>query len=277
MTTPAPRPLPVLGAALTLDMLALHRDWMLSAPRDLELQSFASTRVLTGDLEPQIARAKALIDGLTGRIGLHGPFLGLAIDTYDPDVAAVVRARMLACLTVCERLGADQMVIHSPVTIWDHANHQIEAGQEPIRIERVRWVMQPVIDRAEAAGVTLVIENVEDVDPAARCRLADALNSPAVAVSLDTGHADYCHRLAGAPPPDVFVQAAGRRLQHVHLQDTDGFADRHWHPGEGRLNWPAIFAALRGLPTMPRLILEVNDSRTIRKGAEHLAALGLAV
>ncbi|HMO08640.1 MAG TPA: TIM barrel protein, partial [Paracoccaceae bacterium] len=64
---------------------------------------------------------------------------------------------------------------------------------------------------------------------------------------------------------------------HVHLQDTDGFADRHWHPGEGRLNWPAIFAVLRGLRTMPRLILEVNDSRGIRRGAEHLAALGLAV
>ncbi|HMO72004.1 MAG TPA: TIM barrel protein, partial [Paracoccaceae bacterium] len=212
MTASATRPLPVLGAALTLDMLALHRDWMLAAPRDLEIQSFASVRVLSGDMEPMIARARGLIDGLAGRIGLHGPFLGLAIDTYDPDVAAVVRARMLACLSVCERLGADQMVIHSPVTIWDHANHQIEPGEEPIQIERVRWVIEPVIRRAEETGVTLVIENVEDVDPTARCRLADALNSAAVAVSLDTGHADYCHRLAGAPPPDVFVQAAGRRL-----------------------------------------------------------------
>ncbi|QYK42928.1 MAG: sugar phosphate isomerase/epimerase [Paracoccaceae bacterium] len=271
------RPLPVLGAALTLDMLARHRDWVLSAPRDLEIQSFASARALSGDMRPLIDRARGLLDGHSGRLGLHGPFLGFAIDAYDPDVAEVVRRRMLACLDACAALGADQMVIHSPVTIWDHSNHLAEPAEEPIQIERVRWLMAPVIARAEAEGVTLVIENVEDIDPAARCRLADALNSPAVAVSLDTGHAHYAHRLAGAPPVDVFIHAAGKRLQHVHLQDTDGYADRHWHPGEGDLNWRSVFAALGSLRQMPRLILEVNDQRGLLRGAEHLAAMGLAI
>ncbi len=270
------RPLPVLGAALTLDMLAHHRDWILSAPRPVELQSFASARVLSGDMGPALDRARALLDGHTGPLGLHGPFLGFAIDAYDPGVAEIVRARMLACLDACAALKADQMVIHSPVTLWDHTNHLAEPAEEPIQIERVRWVMAPVIRRAEDQGVTLVIENVEDVDPAARCRLADALQSPAVAVSLDTGHAEYCHRLGGAPPVDVFVHAAGKRLQHLHLQDTDGYADRHWHPGDGSLNWPMIFAALGGLRQMPRLIIEVNDERGLRRGADHLVALGLA-
>lgn len=270
------RPLPVLGAALTLDMLALHRDWVLAAPRDLELQSFVSGRVLSGDMAPLIARARALLDGHAGRLGLHGPFLGFTIDAVDTDVAEVARRRLLACLDACAALGADQMVVHSPVTIWDHSNHLAEPAQATIQVERVRWLMAPVIARAEDTGVTLVIENVEDIDPAARLRLAEALKSPAVALSLDTGHAHFAHVLAGAPPVDVFVQTAGRYLQHVHLQDTDGYADRHWHPGDGNLNWRAIFAALGTLPRMPRLILEVNDQRAIGRGAAHLAALGLA-
>jgi sugar phosphate isomerase/epimerase len=184
---------------------------------------------------------------------------------------------MLACLDACVALGADQMVVHSPITTWDHSNHLWEPAQAMIQTERVRFVMGPVIRRAEETGVMLVLENVEDVDPMARVRLAEALKSPAVAVSLDTGHADYARRLAGAPPVDVFVQAAGKRLSHVHLQDTDGYADRHWHPGEGLLPWRPIFAALSRLPAMPRLILEVNDERGLPRGAAHLAAMGLAV
>ena len=271
------KPLPVLGAALTLDMLAFQRDWVLAHQRDVEIQSFASPQWLSGDMTPRLDRARTLLDGHTGRRTLHGPFLGFQIDAADPEVAEVVRRRMLACLDACVALQADQMVIHSPVTTWDHTNHLWEPAQAMIQTERVRYVMAPVIQRAEDTGITLVLENVEDVDPMARVRLAEALKSPAVAVSLDTGHADYARRLAGAPPVDVFVQAAGKRLQHVHLQDTDGYADRHWHPGEGLLAWRPIFAALARLPVMPRLILEVNDERGLPRGAAHLAALGLAV
>ncbi|MGQ0565334.1 MAG: sugar phosphate isomerase/epimerase family protein [Gemmobacter sp.] len=271
------KPLPVLGAALTLDMLALHRNWVLEHQRDVEIQSFASPQWLSGDMTPRLDRAGALLDGHTGRRTLHGPFLGFQIDAADPEVAEVVRRRMLACLDACVALKADQMVIHSPVTTWDHSNQMWEPAQALIQTERVRYVMGPVIKRAEETGITMVLENVEDVDPYARVRLAEALKSPAVAVSLDTGHADYARRLAGAPPVDVFVAAAGKRLSHVHLQDTDGYADRHWHPGEGLLAWRPVFAALSRLPVMPRLILEVNDERGLPKGAAHLAAMGLAV
>jgi sugar phosphate isomerase/epimerase len=269
--------LPVLGAALTLDMLAVNRDWVLSAPRDVELQSFVLPHVLDGDMAPALARARALLDGHSGRLGLHGPFAGFQIDAADPDIARLIQRRMLRCLEACAALGADQMVVHSPVTTWDHSNQQAEPVQAMVQTERVKFVMGPVVRRAEDEGVTLVIENVEDIDPFARLRLAEALKSPRVQVSLDTGHAHYAHVLTHAPPVDVFVQAAGNRLEHVHLQDTDGFADRHWHPGEGVLPWRAIFAALARLRSRPRLILEVNDARNVRRGADWLAAQGLAV
>ena len=66
-------------------------------------------------------------------------------------------------------------------------------------------------------------------------------------LSIDTGHANYAHGSTGGPPVDYFVHAAGDMLHHVHLQDTDGYADRHWNPGEGNVSWPAVFRALRGL------------------------------
>ena len=33
-------------------------------------------------------------------------------------------------------------------------------------------------------------------------------------------------------------------FRNVHLQDADGYADRHWSLGEGTVRWHAVFAAL---------------------------------
>ncbi len=269
--------LPVLGAALGFDMLSLHRDWILDYQRDLEIQSFCWPTLHEDDIAPMVARAKTLLQGHTGHLGLHGPFMSFSIDCADPLITEVIRARMLRTLDICDSLGADQMVIHSPYTTWDDANNATDPGAAHIQVERTRYVMAPVIQRAEELGVTLVIENVEDKNPHDRVALARALQSDKVKVSLDTGHAHYAHGTTGAPPVDVFVRAAGAMLEHVHLQDADGYADRHWHPGMGSVNWHAVFAALASLPRYPRLILEVNDERGIRRGADYLIGLGLAL
>ena len=268
--------IPVLGAALSLDMLELHRDWVLQDQRDLELQSFCWPNTPARDYPAMVTRAKLLLDGYTGRLGLHGPFVGFSIDCADPAIVQVIHDRMARTLDVCAELGADQMVIHSPYTLWKESDVSQSPAEAFIEIERVRYVLAPVIERAEAMGLTLVIENCEDITPRLRVDLAAAMKSPAVRVSLDTGHAQFMHRACGAPPVDAFVHAAGAALQHVHLQDVDGYGDRHWHPGEGTIHWPSVFAALGKLPQWPRLILEVNDERGIRKGADHLARLGLA-
>ncbi|MGV6847321.1 MAG: sugar phosphate isomerase/epimerase family protein, partial [Marinibacterium sp.] len=86
----------------------------------------------------------------------------------------------------------------------------------------------------------------------------------------------YAHGATGAPPVDYFVRAAGDRLAHVHLQDADGFADRHWPIGDGAVNWPAVFRALADHAPDARLILELRDPTGIPKSMAHLSRLGLA-
>ncbi len=269
--------LPVLGAALTVEMIERHRDWLFDADRDVEVQSFFDGSVLDGDWGPLAARGAKALAGHRGRIGLHGPFVGFRIDPADRAIREVVTRRLLQGLEVCAALGASQMVIHSPISTWDH-NNQLAIPQQAIdQTARVHETLRPVVARALDIGVTLVIENIEDRDPAARVALARSFASPAVRVSIDTGHAHYACVSTGAPPVDVYVTAAGDMLDHVHLQDADGFADRHWHPGEGTIGWPAVFKALGLLPCAPRLMLEVKDQDDVAAGARHLAELGLAV
>ncbi len=268
--------LPVLGAAMSIEELETHRSWMLEKPRDLEIQDFCNGRVLESDWQPLVNRAKTLLDGHAGRLGIHGPFFNLPLDPWDHDIQAIVQKRMNQGLDVCAALGADLMVVHSPYSTWDGNNLDNYPNARASKVERVHDTMGAVVKRAEDLGVVLAIENIEDIDPHDRVRLAESFNSPAVAVSIDTGHALYAHGSTGAPPVDYYAIAAGNRLRHVHLQDADGHADRHWSLGEGVMHWPAFFAAISMLQSNPRLIIEIRDKSKIQASAAHLAALGLA-
>ncbi|MGM4908731.1 sugar phosphate isomerase/epimerase family protein [Rhizobium sp. 768_B6_N1_8] len=268
--------LPVVGAAMTIDELETHRDWLFEKSRDLELQSFVNAEVLNGDWTPRADRARKLLDGYKGRVGIHGPFWGFIIASQDPDIRAVVSRRMLQGLDVCAAIGGTHMVIHSPYTTWSYNNLDNNEGEREKIVEYCHQTMREAVKRADEIGCTLVIENIEDKDPHIRVALAESFNSPAVSVSIDTGHAHYAHGYTGAPPVDYYVHAAGNRLGHIHLQDADGYADRHWALGEGTVNWRAVFAALAKVESNPRLIIEIKDKSKIIASAEYLASLGLA-
>ena len=268
--------LPIIGAAMTLDDLEIHRDWMFEKQRDLELQSFHTADVLNGDWTPLAERAKKLLDGFEGRLGIHGPFWGFTVASQDVDIRAVVAKRLSQGLDVCAAIGATQMVVHSPYTTWSYNNLDNNDGERERVIDYTHRTMKDAVKQAEDIGCTMVLENIEDIDPALRVALADSFNSTSVAVSIDTGHAHYAHGSTGAPPVDYYVKAAGNRLQHVHLQDADGYADRHWSLGEGTILWHSVFQALAKLDSNPRLIVEIKEKSKIPSSVAHLAALGLA-
>jgi sugar phosphate isomerase/epimerase len=267
--------LPVLGAALTIGDLERLHNWVMEGNRDLELQEFCYAEILNANWRPLADRYKQLLDGHQGKVGIHGPFWGFEINTRDPDIAALVSKRMLQALDVCEYLGADMMVVHSPYTAWDVNNSYNFEGDDEATIRRCHRIMGEAVKKAEDIGVTIVIENVQDKDPHARVELAKSFDSDAVRVSLDTGHAYYAHGMEGAPPVDYFVAAAGKMLAHVHLQDADGCADRHWAPGEGTLRWRAVMDSIRRHCDAPRLILELKDNSKLITGAEFLEGMGL--
>ncbi|MBF9059868.1 TIM barrel protein [Rhodobacterales bacterium HKCCSP123] len=271
-----------IGAALMVADIPAHRDWLVEGDRDLEVQDFFRPEVLLGDWRGLVALAKRHLDGFGGRLGIHGPFYDLAIDTADAEIAPIVARRYVTAVEAAASLGATQMVIHSPFTTWDWFNFgdHPRAGNTPSALEaktaRVHALLRDAVALAETHGVTLVIENIEDIAPGYRRDLAQSFASDAVRLSIDTGHAHYAHCATGAPPVDYFVTDAGALLAHVHLQDADGFADRHWPPGRGTVNWHAVFRAIAALPQRPHLVLELRNAADIPAAMAYLEREGLA-
>ena len=267
--------LPVVGAQLTVLDLDRHRDWLFEKNRDLELAEFAMADILRSpDVFVGMAREK--LDGWDGRLGIHGPFSGFELHTGDRDIQAIVQTRLEQGLDVCDQLGAVQMVIHSSFDPWDRDNLDLRPKMRQRRAEAIVKTLRPALKRAEDQGVTLVLENIKDCEPQDRMLVVEAADSPALRLSVDTGHANWAHHIQGAPPPDRFIALAGDKLAHVHLQDTDGYADRHWHLGAGNIPWMAVMEAIAVTKTNPHLIVEINDFDRIPESVRYLESLGLA-
>lgn len=252
-------PLPLLGVALTRPSFDALRDWITGPGRALEIQDFVGPDVIAGDTDALVADWRSALAGHSGPRGIHGPFFGLDLSNPDRDIRAVIQRRLLKALQIAEALGGTHMVVHSPFTFWHHLNRDNYPGIHDKMVAAMADCLSPVLTRAAEIGCTLMLENIDDTDPQHRADAVRAIGHPNLRLSIDTGHAALAHGQYGAPPVVDFIAQAGDLLGHVHLQDADGYADRHWHPGEGIVPWPAVFAALARSSATPRLILEVRD------------------
>ena len=269
-------PLPLkVGAALTLADLPRYADWILSQQRDLEMQDPCAPDFLDGDWQATARQIRNLLGGYTGRMGVHAPYFSVSLAIYDAKVRLPVVERYQQALDFSAAIGARQMVVHSPL---DFLGAPVFSPRDSQQFrDAYAQTLMPIAQHAAQVGVTLVIENISDRDPQLWRRLAAEVNLDCVRLSVDVGHAYLAHVQHRAPTPDQWLHTGGDLLQHVHLQDNDGYGDRHWAMGDGNLNWRSIFNALVDLPSLPQLIIEVNDPDDIARSYAWLSAQGLAI
>jgi sugar phosphate isomerase/epimerase len=267
---------PRIGAALTIRSLDGYRDWLIEGQRDLEIQDPALPSVLDGDWKATARQAQDKLSGYKGRLGIHGPFIGFSLVAgIDKALRDVVVQRLKRALDFASELGASHMVIHSPFMFFGSSPFAIARGDKGLFNEdnMIRPLLDEVVEYAQRSACVLMIENIEDLNPEPLLALVRSYDSEYVRMSLDVGHAFIAHK-RGGPTPDQWALDAGALLGHLHIQDTDGETDRHWAPGDGELNWHALFEALGKLGQRPRMLLELNDHRKVGKGAAYLASRG---
>jgi sugar phosphate isomerase/epimerase len=256
--------------------LRANLDWLLSEQRDLEIQDIYWPEVLDGNWRGLAREIQTQLDGYTGRVGIHGPWMGLTMEAYDPKVRTLVQERYVQGLEFAAELGATHMVVHSPFVFTGipFLPNRPQMDQAQI-FQVIRETLVVPLRFAQQIGCTIVVENDFDRSPGLLVALINSIDSPHLRLSLDIGHAYVSYHLNHAPPVDYWIQEAGALLAHVHIHDNDGYFDRHWVPGSGNVNWRAVFAALNRLERQPRLLLEV-DADEVQNAAEWFKATGLA-
>lgn len=267
--------IPVVGAALTSQKLPQHLEWILSAQRDLEIQDATDSHCLDGDWHARTQHIRSMLDGYTGRLGIHGPFHGIDIGCSDSAIQAVVQRRLLQALEFAGQIGAKHMVVHSPFVNFGTGLSAVQPNTFNTTVAYAKKTLEPVITLASQIGCTLVIETIQDLQPRILKEFILAFESPWVQHSIDVGHVRIGMTRGGASIPE-WIRQNGDILRHVHLQDTDGTYDWHHRLGLGDINFAAIFAELGKLPHQPRLILEMRNHDDIPASWQYLVERNLA-
>ena len=190
-------------------------------------------------------------------LGLEIHSLHLYATSFDlwstyPRRAREIRERFERTLEVARRVGARALT-------W----HGLRYGLENPRLveaffESARWAGE----KAEAAGVTLCVENVS------WCYLRAPKHVQAVrGAGVPVGFTfDGFQALESGVEPLALVRAMGEQLVTVHLSDYRVDGARHLPPGAGEMDWVRLMRALQDVGYDGPLILEtarVGDAETL--------------
>ena len=164
---------------------------------------------------------------------------------YAPHVGDAVDAYLRGNIDLARRLTAHGVVIHGGM----HFSSAIDA-----RMDAARQRLMRATDHAESSGVSLFFENLNrEPDNAevhylghdvAECRyFFDAIESPNFGWAFTVNHANLV-------PDGVngFIDAFGvDRIGEVRLADNTGEVEIHLPPGQGNIDFAAMFRRVEGL------------------------------
>lgn len=158
-------------------------------------------------------------------------------------------------MEACRTVGCKQLIFH-PLRQPDRVDSL--AMRQRIHDYNVRW-FHDLVSAAEEFDVTINLENTFDSHhtqkpgdlPYPYTTAQDMLDlmhdvgSTRVAICLDTGHANI-----SAQDIPQMIRMFRSDLNTVHLNDNYGriepiYEDLHLFPGYGRIEWDAVFKALR--------------------------------
>ena len=222
------------------------------AERDigLELQSYGLDGVMSpSSWNEKVTTHKEIVAMFSGKVAVHGPFLGLVYNYTDHLLRAAVNERMDMTFDLVRTLGADRLVLHTNFR-WEIFQFQLERFWVEGNI--IYWKKE--IERYADQGIQVVLENLTEPEPNFMIELADRVDSPYFGLCLDVGHVNVFSKLT----PAQWVERLGKRLFHVHLHDNHGETDQPLPVGSGNIDFDSFFAALKEHAPDATVSLEVE-------------------
>lgn len=241
--------------------------------RGMELGSWTLWPEVTSRADRRTVRTVAAANGID--LSIHFIHRGVAPASHDPARRARHMAELRATLDLAHDIGVRPIVIHpGPI---DRAGVEPADATEAIRREAVDYLvdfLRAAAPAAEDAGAVLCVENLfhtpgmvvqsyqELVD------VVEAVEGPAVAITLDFGHADRSDGLR--PAFETFAP----HLRHIHVHDSARDRD-HREVGRGAINFKEHLDAMETYPfTMAIESRDESDPEgCVLRSRDHLMAL----
>ena len=160
-----------------------------------------------------------------------GPFT--VLDLSNPALAEHTVKYYAELIKKGAEIGVDKFVLHP-------SGEPIKEEERRLRMETAKASLGALAKIAAKHGAVICVENLPRTCLGKNSEeIAELVSAhPALRVCFDTNH------LLSEDPAE-FVRKIGDKIATIHVSDYDFVNERHWLPGEGKIDWQAILAALR--------------------------------
>lgn len=215
----------------------------------IELMPFALPNVLNGDYEGTVRHVKTLLSNHRGPLTMHGPFIDMAPGSPDEAFKRITLERSLRAIDTAQELGVGMVVFHANfIAMMRNPEYRRSWHQHSLKF----W--EPVAQYAADHQVRLVIENMWEFDPSIIGDLLRDLEHPSLRACLDVGHS----QLFSDYSLEEWLEVLSPYLIHSHMNNNGGEMDYHRSLSDGVLDYHAILARFRQLPSPPSMTLEMD-------------------
>jgi sugar phosphate isomerase/epimerase len=220
---------------------------------------------------PRMKKARAQLDKAGVRLGLH-TLSAVNIAETSPFVTKAADQYLAAYIDAAGRLGAGWIVVHGGYHFGSDKKPRMDAAVARIaRVctmaerKRVKLLLENLNPEPKDAEVHYLANDLEE------CRYYfDRLDSPALGWSFTVNHAHIRPNRI-----DAFMKGLDmKRCGEVRLADCRGTHEEHLKPGEGTIDFPAMFAAIEKSGYRGHYMQAFGSLDDMLKGRQTLAKLG---
>jgi len=204
-------------------------------------------------------------------LGLH-TLSAVNIAETSPYVSEATDGYLAAYMSAAQHLGAGWIVVHGGYHFgsdkqvrMDAAVARIARAAKAAEKRKVKLLLENLNPEPERAEVHYLCADLEE------CRYYfERLDSPALGWSFTVNHAHI-------RPNSIAQFMAGldmKRCGEVRLADCRGTHEEHLRPGEGTIDFPAMFAAIEKSGYRGHYMQAFGSLDDMLKGRQTLAELG---
>ena len=162
-----------------------------------------------------------------------GPFSEIDISSANENVRRNCVKILCEYIKRAADIGIDKYIIHPSA-------EPIEEKDRPYRLEKAKESLASLAETASGCGGVMAVEDLPRSclgrDSSEMLELLSA--DSRLRSCFDTNH------LLKENPAD-YIGKVGDKIITTHVSDYDFVNERHWLPGEGKMDWPAVLAALQ--------------------------------
>lgn len=207
--------------------------------------------------EPEVFQAYFDWYRASGRVtSLHGAFMDVNPASGDPDFRLLSQKKCHESCRIAAALGAKRVVFHASALPFLRGAYLDS------------WAAicgEFYMELAQTYGLTLYVENSQDLDPEPLRAVMARVQGSGVQVCLDVGHAHY-----SGTPVDAWFEALEPWIGYLHLSDNGGRFDDHLPLGEGSVDWAGASAGWERLKREIPITLEVGGIEGAERSLAYL-------